>query len=163
MYKDGMPETIYGDEYVLHMNTETARIVSRACELYARLRCGQFEELQHLTVWPTEKDDETFSSRIEMCRIHLDCAKMAAFPELNSPGSSYGVGKFRDSDAAWNVYQAVRYVMAWREHPEGGVTIDFQKPLQYSAAPMPRCEVLDGGDPFTNPRIENNTEVKDVQ
>lgn len=68
----GMPGKISGDEYVLHMNAETAQIVINACELYARLRCGQFEEVQHLTVWPQAKDesgrDPTFGKRIERCR-----------------------------------------------------------------------------------------------
>ena len=141
----GMPNTIPGDEYVLRMDAETAHIVARACELYARLRNGQFEELRYLTVWPTEAGDKTFGKRIDQCSAALLQAKTAAFPEFSHPYSqSYGIGHFRDSDVAWNVYQAVRYIMAWHEHPEGGDTVDFRKPLKYSDAPMPRCECRNG-------------------
>lgn len=144
----GMPDRIDGDEYVLRMNEETAAIVSRACELYARLRCGQFEELQYITVQPQGEKDSTFCERIQKCREALGFAKKAAFPELPAgAGASYGVGHFRDSDAAWNVYQAVRYVMAWHRNPEGGTTVNFNEPMRFSDAPMPRCEVRNGGDP----------------
>lgn len=143
----GMPEKIDGDEYVLHMNAETARAVARACELYARIRNGQFEEIRYLTVWPTGIGDKTFGDRIERCSNALLAAKHAAFPEFTNPyAESYGVGHFRDSDTAWNVYQAVRYVMAWTEHPEGGDTVNFSEPLKYSEAPMPRCEHLGGAE-----------------
>jgi len=157
MSRFGMPDKIPGDEYILYMDAETAQIVSRACELYARLRCGQFEEIQLLTVWPqNENGDPTFGGRIQTCREHLELARRAAFPELTGPGHSYGVGKFRDSDTAWNVYQAVRYIKAWHEHPEGGYTVDFRTPLKYSDAPMPRCEVRDGNmdwhECFIDPR-----------
>ena len=142
----GMPEKISGDEYVLHMDEETARVVSRACELYMRLRCGQFQELRYLTVMPQGKNDPTFGERLDKCSAALLEAKKAAFPELNGPGHSYGVGHFRAADTAWNVYQVVRYVMAWHKHPEGGITVNFNKPLKYSDAPMPRCEVISHGE-----------------
>ena len=171
MLRNDMPDKIPGDEYVLHMNAETARIVSRACELYARLRCGQFEELQHLTVWPQGEKDTSFGERIQKCRESLEFAKKAAFPELNGPGHSYGVGHFRDSDTAWNVYQAVRYIMAWHEHPEGGYTVNFREPMKYSDAPMPRCEVRDGDldwhecfiDSKTGGLVDTDQAVKDFE
>lgn len=128
-------------EYVLRMDSETAHLVSRACELYARLRCGQFEELRYLTLFPDDTCKRTFSERIDDCSRALKEARKAAFPELD-PRGSYGVGHFRDSDIAWNTYQVMRYVMAWYEHPEGGNTVNFNKPLKVTDTPMPMCEVI---------------------
>ena len=143
--KFGMPDKIPGDEYVLHMNADTARIVSSACEFYARIICGQFNEVRHLTVNPQGEHDETFGDHIQRCEDALLEAKKAAFPEFQMPANqSYGVGHNRAGDTAWTVYQAVRYVMAWHEHPEGGCTVNFRKPFKYSDAPMPRCEVRNG-------------------
>ena len=143
--RNDMPDRIPGDEYVLHMDAETAQIVAHACELYSRLRCGQFQEVRHLTVWPVGQDDQTFCNRLNACEEALNRARDAAFPEFaGSIGRSYGVGHFRDADTAWNVYQAVRYIKAWHEYPEGGDTVNFRPPLRFSDAPMPRCEIRDG-------------------
>ena len=144
MNRYGMAEKIDGDEYVLHMDAETAQVVLRACEFYCRIRLGQFQEVRYITVAPLGENDPTFGERIEKCSEALDFARKAAYPELNGPGHSYGVGHFRDADTAWNTYQVLRYVKAWHEHPEGGDTVNFNKPLRYSDAPMPRCEVKSG-------------------
>ena len=129
-------------EYALLMDAETAHVVSFACEMYARLRNGQFNELRHLTVWPQGEHDETFCDRIQRCEDALREAKRAAFPEFAAPDNQhYGIGHFRDSDTAWNAYQALRYALAWQEHPEGGDTVNFRTPVKLSDAPMPRCTV----------------------
>lgn len=167
-----MPDKIPGDEYVLHMDKETAAIVALACEFYCRVRMGQFNEIRHLTVWPTEPGDPTFCDRIASCETALAEARKAAFPELGSNmGASYGVGHFRDADTAWNVYQAVRYVKAWHEHPEGGTTVNFHEPMKFSDAPMPRCEIRDGNmdwhecfvDPKTGELVDTDQAVKDFK
>lgn len=164
-----MPDKIPGDEYVLHMNAETARIVARACELFSRLLFGQFQEVRYLTLHPTEKDDPTFSDRLGVCEKALQEARDAAFPEfLHQYGRSYGVGHDRDADTAWNAYQAIRYIQAWHEHPEGGDTVNFYEPMRFSDAPMPRCEVRDGNaewhdcfvDPNTGQLIDIDAEVE---
>ena len=144
MSRYGMPDKISGDEYVLHMDAETAQVVAHACELYARIRFGQFQEVGYLTIRPQCTGDKTFGDRIKTCREMLEKARAAAFPELENPGHSYGVGKFRDADAAWNAYQAIRYIKAWHENPGGGVTVNFNEPMRVSDAPMPICEVRNG-------------------
>jgi hypothetical protein len=171
-YGFGMPDKIPGDEYVLHMNAETAHIVARACEFYARIIMGQFEEVQHLTVWPVGENDPTFGERIQKCSDALREAKRAAFPEFPAPDHHYHkVGRSRDGDTAWNVYQAVRYIKAWHEHPEGGYIVNFHRPMKNSDAPMPRCEVRDGNmewhecfiDPSTGELVDTDKAVKDFE
>lgn len=43
----------------------------------------------------------------------------------------------------WAVYAAIRYALAWHDHPEGGDTVDFGEPLGYGE-PLPKCEVEEG-------------------
>ena len=172
MYKDtDMPDKIPGDEYLLYMDKETAATVALACEFYARVKFGQFNEIQHLTVWPNGDNDPTFGDRLQACEEALNAAKKAAYPELSGPGHSYGVGRFRDADTAWNAYQAIRYMHAWHEHPEGGTTINFSPPRRFSDAPMPRCEIRDGDaewhdcfvDPKTGELVDITQAIKDAE
>lgn len=122
--------------YTLTMDAETANVVKRACELYARILFGQWDEIS----WEMTMRDSTFIDRRNDCQRHLAAAQTATFPEL-PPGHSYGVGYDRTADTAWNAYQAIRYAIAWHDHPEGGITVNFDKPLRVSDAPMPKCEV----------------------
>ena len=40
-----------------------------------------------------------------------------------------------------SVREAIRYAIAWHDHPEGGLAVCFDKPMKFSDAPMPKCEV----------------------
>ena len=123
--------------YTLTMDDETANVVKRACELYARILFGQWEELS----WEMILQDRTFVERRPDCEAFLGLARAAAFPDL-VPGQSYGVGHDRTADTAWHAYQAIRYAIAWHDHPEGGLAVCFDKPMKFSDAPMPKCEVM---------------------
>lgn len=126
------------DTYTLTMDAETANVVKRACELYARILFGQWEELS----WEMTVRDNTFAAtRRENCESYLRMARCCAFPELHQD-ASYGVWHDRTSETAWNAYQAIRYAIAWHDHPEGGCTVNFDKPLRVSDAPMPKCEAV---------------------
>ena len=123
--------------YTLTMDSETANVVKRACELYARILFGQWDEL----AWEMTMRDSTFIERRQDCEAFLGLARMAAFPKLVQ-GQSYGVGHDRTADTAWHAYEAIRYAIAWHDHPEGGLAVCFDKPMKFSDAPMPKCEVV---------------------
>ena len=130
------------EKVVLTMNRATADIVSRACEFYARVCMGQFEEMpREIIVW-------AHNPRAEFQRdeagAHLRYAKMALFPEL-PVNASYGVGKNPRIDTAFGVHDTLRYVSAWHDFPEGGITVDFQPPMQYGGEPLPKCEIIQEG------------------
>lgn len=123
--------------YTLTMDAETANVVKRACELYARILFGQWDEIS----WEMMRLlDSTFIERRNDCERHLAAAKAATFPKL-LPGQSYGVGHDRTADTAWHAYEAIRCAIAWHDHPEGGLAVCFDKPMKFSDAPMPKCEV----------------------
>lgn len=128
--------TLTMDAYTLTMDAETARVVSRACEFYARILMGQWEELS----WEMILRDETYAERRPVCEAFIERARMAAFPDLVR-GQYYGVGHDRKADTAWQTHEVIRNAMAWHEHPEGGITVNFDKPMRVSDAPMPKCEV----------------------
>lgn len=90
----------------LTMSEETARVVSIACEFYARVRLGQYKEL----TWNfmEGKPDAEWCERRERAEDHLLAARREIMPELRGWGHSYGMGKFEDADRAFDVHQVLR-------------------------------------------------------
>lgn len=129
-----------GLRYVVTMTAEQARAASRACELYCRLIDGQLDELNH-DLLLRETKDEICERREEAMELLLRLKKIY-FPGLHGHGHSYGLGHDITADRAWLVYQAIRYRMAWHEHPEGGFGNHFDPPFSLDVnEPLPVCEV----------------------
>lgn len=87
----------------LTMSEETAQIVAKACEFYARVRVGQFGEI----IWNCAEhhcvDDRDAAEKAWLeFRKHI-------YPDLHGIGHSYGIGKFEDADRAFDVYQVMRH------------------------------------------------------
>ena len=94
----------------LTLTEEQARIVSIACEFYARVRIGQFQEI----VWHTldlSLPTENFCQRRDEAERLLFEARKQIFPDLRGAGHYYGIGKFKDADMSFDVYQVIRYAM----------------------------------------------------
>lgn len=90
----------------LTMSEDTAKVVSIACEFYARMRMGQYKEL----IWnmmPGKPDDDWRRRRDEAEELLYE-ARKRILPELHGIGHSYGMGKFEDADRAFDVYQVLR-------------------------------------------------------
>lgn len=130
-----------------------ASIVMRACELFSRLRAGQLdhvidevEDMQFAALPKEEKiRQEQFDKIIEnreSVKEHLIAVKSMMFPELRGYYSSYGVGHDERADIAWEVYTTIRHKVSWHEHPEGGYTVNFNTPMQFSQEALPKCEIL---------------------
>lgn len=124
--------------YVLELTPEQSRAIQRACEFYARMRFGQFQEV----TWQLMNfRDDDFCERRDKAEDLLFEARKFIYPELETRGHSYGVGRDYEADSAWEVYEALRYEMAWHEHPEGGITVNFDQPMRFAGAGVPKCFV----------------------
>ena len=128
-------------KYVLTLNEDQAKITDKALELYARLRMGQWNELIDLCV---DLADEDYCEKRDQLEVALMHDRKIAYPDLStSIGHSYGVGKFTDGDLAWEVHKVLRHRMAWTEHPEGGLGVDFDKPISFRGNELAQCEVVE--------------------
>ena len=117
-------------KFVLTMTEEQAKICAAACEFYARVRMGQFEEITH-NLMMGQKLDETWCERRDIADQCLLAARKAIYPDLTGPGHSYGIAKFEDADASFDVYQALREKFPWDGRPT------------FSYNDVPKCEVED--------------------
>lgn len=93
----------------LLLTEEQANIVASACELYARIRMGQFNEIVWHTLDMKIPSDEYCPRRDEAERLLMEARKQI-YPDLYGIGHSYGIGKFEDADKAFDVYQVIRYL-----------------------------------------------------
>lgn len=118
-------------KYRLTLTEKQAGVVAAACEFYARMRMGQFQEVsqQMLQLEPGGSDD--YLRRREMVDDLLLLARKYVYPDLRGPGHSYGIGKFEDADRAFDVYQVLR-----QHFPHDG-----REPFSYHD--LPECEVVE--------------------
>lgn len=95
-------------KYELELTKEQLQILSTACEFYARIRMGQFNQiLWHCLNWNDNAIDNLCNRRDEAEKLLLE-ARKHIYPELYGVGHSYGVGKFKDADMAFDIYQVAR-------------------------------------------------------
>jgi len=133
------------ETYVLTLTHEQAQVVLDALELYARLRIGQFEHI-------TEKLLDT-PNVDEYCQ-RRDCANnlLRIVAEVIFDRDSRG---FLDCcpdvqhRQLWGIYVALRFQMAWYDHPAGGAGVDFYPPMSLSGEPVPPCQVFRNGKECT--------------
>lgn len=94
----------------LHLTKEQAETVSKACEFFARIKMGQFDEIPLLCLSHELPGGEFYNRRTSAEKTLLE-ARKHIYPELHGIGHSYGVGKFYDADRAFDVYQVLRYAL----------------------------------------------------
>lgn len=106
----------------LTLTTEQARVVAQACEFFARIKMGQFDEIPHLLLANVTGDE--FCRRREATEKLLLEVRKYIYPDLFGIGHSYGLGKFQDADRAFDVYQVLRYALGDPRTP-----FSFDEPL----------------------------------
>lgn len=103
-------------KYILDLNEEQAKTVALACEFFARIKMGQFNEIPFLLL-ADELPGNDYCTRRDTANKYLLDARKAIYPELNGIGHSYGVGKFADADRAFAVYQVLRHALGDPREP----------------------------------------------
>lgn len=86
----------------LELTEDQARVLMTACEFYARIKMGQFQEISWHCAPKHCPDDP---AAVE--RAWLELRKLL-FPDLHGVGHSYGMGYDKNADAAYDIYQVVR-------------------------------------------------------
>ena len=129
------------ERYVLMLTSKQEYIVEQALELLARLHIGQFERIAELLCDPRDKD---YCKRRDLARDLLRLAAIVVFGRspINYPDVK---GKSTEHELAWTIYSVLRYTRSWHENPEGGITVNYDEPLNLAGGPMPKCEIIQEG------------------
>lgn len=103
-------------KYELELTEEQLRVLSIACEFYARVRMGQFNEIVWRCLDLSLGMDDYCGRRDRAEELLLD-ARKEIYPGLHGIGHSYGIGKFEDADLAFDIYQVARREFGDKREP----------------------------------------------
>ena len=117
-------------KYILDLTEEQAKTVAQACEFFARIKMGQFNEIPYRLL-SNELHGTDYCTRRNAANKYLLDARKVIYPQLNGIGHSYGAGKFADADRAFDVYQVLRHALG-----------DPREPFQLGE-PLPGCTKLE--------------------
>lgn len=125
------------ERYILTLSPDQEYITEQALELLARLHIGQFERIAELLCDPRDKD---YCKRRDLARDLLRLAAIVVFGRspINYPDVKE---KSAEHELAWTIYSVLRYTRSWHENPRGGITVNYDKPLNLAGGPMPKCKV----------------------
>jgi len=114
--------------------------IMMALNLYSRINLGQLETIQE-AIGPNRPEKYkipwvgTYIKQIEEL-------KKLNFPELQ-PNESYGISQKEAPEVCRemiDIHDTIRHFLAWKENPEGGYTVNFNKPKNYSKDDLPLIE-----------------------
>lgn len=113
MKKEKEPEKIIR----LTMTEDDAKLVAKACEFYTRIKIGQFKEI----IWnflDLKLPTDDYCKRQEKLEDLLYQARGVLYPDLGKHiGTSYGYGKFKDADKAFEIYELLRIAYGIKIYP----------------------------------------------
>ena len=128
------------EKITIEMTREQANAVMMATDLLARLEIGQFKEVSwkmlghfvdengHFDGARRDRADEL----LEQVARTVFGVNMYGWPDVKEKSILH--------ERCWAVYATIRYVLAWHDHPEGGPTVNFHKPMGYGEK-MPKCMI----------------------
>lgn len=129
------------------MTIEQARVMMHAMDFFTRIMMGQFEQLKYEFCFFGE-EAEKFERRKEdreKLDIHLKWLKRFIYPQL-SDNASWGITGDpcpENATMVYDIYKAMDYEISWHEHPNGGITVNFDKPMHwYKNQPLPDVRVF---------------------
>ena len=130
-------------KYNLEVNRDQLQTIKRALEFYSRIGMGQLNEV---TSW-----EFNFKDLNDVDRRYTEDA-LGYIGELltDLPRNAYrGIGHRDVPDSctsAFDMYQVIRHHIAWEDHPEGGLFVQFDTPMKFSKQPLAKIETCDDKD-----------------
>lgn len=134
MSKKEMPK---GEKYVLTLSREQAIMVKDACELFARLKIGQFDRITEMMLDYGQKDyhDKRYLAN---ALLRLAACAILGSDEYRMPHMQHDELHHR----AWNIHAVIRHCMAWHDNPEGNIwSVNFDKPYPHGDEALPEIEI----------------------
>lgn len=124
-------KTLEKTKYQLTISEKQTRVIMYALDLFSRIGIGQLEEILRHPQYANVIFNNNATYKV--CKELLDEIKryLTNFP----PHASYGIGHpevHGDCTISYDLVQVIRHRLAWDNNPEGGIQVDFGKPMRFS-------------------------------
>jgi hypothetical protein len=132
--------------YLVRMTKSQALLMVVALDLYSRIRAGQVSSI--IPYVPSQQcsgQQPPVPVDYQLVRELVDLLGMAV---NGSRGANWGIAAPQISETARTAYdmlQVIRNRIAWDDHPEGGMTVNFDTPMFFSKTPPISIVLVDDG------------------
>ena len=139
------------ERYILTLTPDQEYIIEMACELFARLKLGQFFRITEMLLPLSAMNTDDYCRRRDDANDALNLAACLIYGRngYNTPDAMKDEYWYR----AWGVYEVLRYTRSWHDFPEGGITVNFDRPISYDGQPLPTCRVTAQEETSASPRF----------
>ena len=118
-------------KYRLTLTEEHLHALLKATEFHGRIAMGQFREIFDVL----DRDFKLPRENRDQAEQLLVLARRYLMPELHSDNSYYSIRSRElhdDNRVMYDFLQVVRHRLSWDRHPEGGWTVNFDRPWRTS-------------------------------
>lgn len=92
----------------LELTDDQLYTVLEACDLYARIRTGHFDQIWSVLAYDSEKNCGQPVPDIQMWKALCDLLTRFWFPNLPYMSQNWGVGHDVKADRSWTIYEVIR-------------------------------------------------------
>ncbi len=138
-------------KYVVELTDIQLKLISEACEICARMKCGQIGRA--LSMLELKNTDDEIISNYDFGKLIETIIK----PIMNLGYDSYwGVGYSEKSDAWFDINETIRHRLVWDNAYDRGIikpgesrkwpemmTVDYDEPMHWGAEPIPTIIKMD--------------------
>ena len=138
----------------LLFNEDEVTICTEALDFYNRIFIGQYDNIVSRLSWRLN-DSTTLHDKRYVCEHILLAIRgiIMRDTDLDRYGFSASLGIWSDHTDirainSYDMQQVMRYNLAYAKHPEGGYTVDFNKPLINGSLPVIKCSCENANEAF---------------
>lgn len=138
----------------LLFNEDEVTICTEALDFYNRIFIGQYDNIVSRLSWRLN-DSTTLHDKRYVCEHILLAIRgiIMRDTDLDRYGFSASLGIWGESTDirainSYDMQQVMRYNLAYAKHPEGGYSVDFNKPLINGNLPVIKCRCENAKDAF---------------
>lgn len=114
-------------EYEILVNEQQLKTISLALDIFSRLEGGQLKRCFSMINWKNYDNLTSIQPMLEQIQLLL----------TGMTDGNLGIGNVStQSQMAYDLHQVIRHYLAWKETPEGGIEVRFDRPLQFGDEPL---------------------------